>query len=72
MSTLPQPDQIRAELSHALQETDPLRPLDSLETTIVLAYFTGRGVVVDRNRTKTLPTNMEGWLRWADRHSSAG
>lgn len=64
---------LRTDLQYALQETDPHRPLDSLETTVVLAYFAGQGFDVPADSDDhDLPTTIEGWLQWADRSSPGG
>lgn len=59
---------LRGELEGLLQETDPRRPLDSLETVVVVTYLRNRQLLpphVDGER----PATIEGWLAWVALHS---
>jgi aryl carrier-like protein len=63
-------DGIRAELTSVLQETDPHRPLDSLETVVVLTRLRRHGLEPDMPPLER-PGTIEGWVTWAVRRSSA-
>ena len=65
------PDQLRAGLVEVLQETDLRRPLDSLDTTVVLAYLIRHGLRYPEDQMDRCPRTIEGWLTWADRPSPA-
>lgn len=72
MSRLPGPELLQQELCYFLQESDLLRPLDSLEQTVVLAYLGGHGVNCSHEDFSSLPATIEGWLAWAAQYSTAG
>jgi hypothetical protein len=59
-----------AELTALLRETDIRRPLDSLETVVVLTYLRERAVSVPESPGER-PDTIEGWLAWVERHSPA-
>ncbi|MFI5931971.1 hypothetical protein [Actinoplanes sp. NPDC051494] len=60
-------DDLRARLSDLVQENDPHRPLDSLESVVVRAYLTDQGYGAPAEGG---PRNIEEWAAWADRRSS--
>lgn len=57
-----------AALHALLRETDPARPLDSLESVAVLAYLTRRGLA-PQDPAGDRPSTIEGWVAWAVRRS---
>jgi hypothetical protein len=59
---------LRGELESLLQETDPRRPLDSLETVVVLTYLRNRQLLPSGGGEEP-PRTIEGWLAWAALHS---
>lgn len=59
---------LRGELESLLQETDPRRPLDSLETVVVLTYLRNRQLLPS-GAGEEPPGTIEGWLAWAALHS---
>ena len=63
---------LRDELANAVHETDLDRTLDSLESTVVLAVLTARGVDVPDGPLDEAerPTSIREWLAWAERRSS--
>jgi hypothetical protein len=74
VTTAYDPVRLRGELADLLQETDPDRPLDSLETVVVLSFLRGRGLVPAGFRPEPgedRPRTIEGWVAWAARRSLA-
>jgi hypothetical protein len=61
--------QLGETLSHLLQETDPHRPLDSLETVVVLTYLGDRGIALPNAAAQGHPKTIEGWVTWVADHS---
>jgi hypothetical protein len=59
---------LRGELESLLQETDPHRPLDSLETVVVLSYLRNRQLM-PAEVSDERPTTIEGWSAWVALHS---
>lgn len=68
MSTPVDVNRVRGDLHRLLQERDPRRVLDSLETVVVLAYLKDCGLAVGAG-TGEAPDTIEGWSAWAVRHS---
>lgn len=61
---------LRGELADLLQETDPARPLDSLEAVVVLTYLRNQRLVpATAPAGAQRPNTIEGWLTWVARHS---
>lgn len=61
---------IGAALRSRIQETDPHRRLDSLETVAVLTYLTELGLVPDGPpEPETRPSTIEEWGTWAVQRS---
>ncbi|MFJ1745736.1 hypothetical protein ACIOJD_05755 [Streptomyces sp. NPDC088116] len=61
---------LRTRLCGLLQEDDPDRPLDSLETVVVTAFLTKRAPDREIPTPPDAPRTIEGWVTWAARHSS--
>ncbi|HEY0636609.1 MAG TPA: hypothetical protein VGD67_03095 [Pseudonocardiaceae bacterium] len=59
---------LREELTALLQESDPHRPLDSLETVVVRTHLNQYGVVADPSAADR-PTTIEGWVTWVAERS---
>ncbi|MFF3866996.1 hypothetical protein [Micromonospora sp. NPDC001898] len=59
---------LRAQLSHLVQEEDPHRTLDSLEAVVVRTYLTNQGYGAP---AEDGPRTIEGWVAWVGQHSSA-
>jgi hypothetical protein len=59
---------VRAALASLLQESDPDRPLDSLETVVVLTHLADRALPLPAS-PQDRPTTIEGWVAWVARHS---
>ena len=56
-------------LAELLQERDADRPLDSLETVVVLTYLRERlGLAAPPGPDS--PSTIRGWVEWAGLHSS--
>jgi hypothetical protein len=60
-------DDLRAQLSHLVQEEDPLRTLDSLELVVVRTYLTNQGYGAP---SEGGPRTIEEWVAWVGLHSS--
>ena len=60
-------DDLRARLCDLVQEDDPHRPLDSLESVVVRAYLTDQGFGAP---AESGPRTIEEWAAWAGRRSS--
>lgn len=63
-------DHLRTRLCGLLQEDDPDRPLDSLETVVVTAFLTKRLPDREFPTPPDAPKTVEGWVTWAVRRSS--
>jgi hypothetical protein len=61
---------LRAELAGLLQEDDPQRRLDSLETVAVLTYFARHAPGRTLPELPDAPRTIEEWVTWADPRSS--
>ncbi|HKS46438.1 MAG TPA: hypothetical protein VJT49_15265 [Amycolatopsis sp.] len=64
-------EQLYDELVGALDGVDQARELDSLQAVVVMSYLGDRGFDVDTVELNDRPRTIEGWVQWADRHSSA-
>ncbi|AWT44905.1 MULTISPECIES: hypothetical protein [Streptomyces] len=62
---------LQEELAGLLQEDDPRRRLDSLETVVVLSYFARQAPGRTLPELPDAPRTIEGWVTWADQRSSA-
>jgi len=60
-------DDLRTHLSHLVQEEDPHRALDSLESVVVRAYLTSQGYGAPAEGG---PRTIEGWVAWVGQRSS--
>jgi hypothetical protein len=60
-------EDLRAQLSHLVQEEDPHRTLDSLELVVVRTYLTNQGYSAPAEGG---PSTIEGWVAWVGQHSS--
>jgi hypothetical protein len=61
------PARLRHELCQLLQETDPHRCLDSLETVVVRTHLNQFGLATEP-AAASRPLTIEGWVTWAARH----
>jgi hypothetical protein len=68
---LPDRQTIARDLEHELQESDHRRVLDSLEMTVVRAYFTAKGLHLAGDVAPAEET-IGGWLRWVEESSKVG
>jgi hypothetical protein len=66
----PRSRRLRDELTTLLQETDPHRRLDSLESVVVRTHLRQYGMETDPPATGR-PTTIEGWVTWVAERSSA-
>jgi hypothetical protein len=62
------PSRLRSDLATLLQESDPDRPLDSLETVVVQTYLTNHGLAAG-GLTEDRPRTIEGWITWVAQRS---
>lgn len=69
-STAPESQRLRRELAALLQETDPHRCLDSLETVVVRTHLNQYGLAADPSAVNR-PTTIAGWVTWVAERSSA-
>ncbi|WP_157162879.1 alpha/beta fold hydrolase [Actinoalloteichus spitiensis] len=60
---------LRAALVDAVNESDPTRRLDSLETVVVLAYLRNTRLVSTPPEPPDRPDTIEGWVTWVARRS---
>lgn len=60
-------DDLRTRLCNLVQEEDPHRPLDSLESVVVRAYLTDQGFGAP---AEFGPRTIEEWVAWAGQPSS--
>ncbi|SCF35178.1 hypothetical protein GA0074695_5940 [Micromonospora viridifaciens] len=56
-------DDLRAQLTHLLQEEDPHRTLDSLESVVIRTYLTNEGYGTP---AEDGPLTIEGWVAWVE------
>ncbi|HEU4711124.1 MAG TPA: hypothetical protein VFS76_06135 [Pyrinomonadaceae bacterium] len=68
MAALPPSDELLTGLQTALQETDPLRQLDSIEIVAVQAYLSRWGVKFPNGGA--FPQTIKGWVEWAGHYST--
>ena len=68
MASLPPREELLTGLQTALQETDPLRQLDSIEMVAVQAYLSRWGLEFPNGGP--LPQTIEGWVEWAVLYST--
>jgi hypothetical protein len=68
LAALPPSEELLAGLQTALQETDPLRQLDSIEMVAVQAYLSRWGVKFPDGGA--FPQTIKGWVEWAVRYST--
>jgi hypothetical protein len=68
MTARPDPAALRTELAALLQEDDPHRRLDSLESVVIGSYLTNRALAPALPVRP--PTTIEGWVTWVARHSA--
>lgn len=68
---LPERTQFEQDLRALLQETSLFRPLDSLDTILVLSYLAARNIDVPDDSRPTTNT-IGGWLVWGDQFSHDG
>ncbi|MFI7637830.1 hypothetical protein [Nonomuraea sp. NPDC049400] len=68
MKPFPDTTKVRQDLHELLQESDPQRPLDSLETVVVLSYLDKNRLDVGADAADR-PQTIEGWVAWVARHS---
>ncbi len=66
----PTPQRLRDELADLLQETDPHRGLDSLETVVVRTHLNQYGLAAGLSAADC-PTTIEGWVTWVAERSPA-
>lgn len=71
--TLTESADLRGKLQQLLQETDPHRQLDSLESVVVLTYLANQLAAPDGpapdGPAQDRPKTIEGWVAWAAKHS---
>jgi len=61
-------EKIKIEFGSALQETDPSRPLDSLETVVIKTIASKHGIqIADEIIPET--NSIAGWIAWIERFS---
>jgi hypothetical protein len=60
---------MRHDLQELLQESDLGRPLDSLETVVVISYLTERDIPATAAGFVS-PHTIEGWLAWVAQRSA--
>ncbi|MFV2128139.1 hypothetical protein EDC02_5277 [Micromonospora sp. Llam0] len=60
-------DDVRAQLSHLVQEEDARRTLDSLESVVIRTYLTNQGYGTP---AEDGPLTIEGWVAWVEQHST--
>jgi hypothetical protein len=63
-------DRLREELVTALSQDDRGGRLNSLQNVAVMSYLSNRGFDVNAVDLDDRPDTIEGWVQWADRHSS--
>ncbi|MEU6714636.1 hypothetical protein ABZ897_24470 [Nonomuraea sp. NPDC046802] len=68
MKPFPDLTTVRQDLHDLLQESDPRRPLDSLETVVVLSYL-DKNQLDAGDEVADRPQTIEGWVAWVARHS---
>ena len=68
MAALPAREELLAGLQTALQETDPLRQLDSIEMVAVQAYLSRWGLEFPNGGH--FPQTIKGWVEWAAHYST--
>ena len=68
MAALPAREELLAGLQSVLQETDPLRQLDSIETVAARAYLSRWGL--EHPNGAQFPQTIKGWVEWAVHYST--
>lgn len=65
---LPPDQELLAGLQSVLQETNPLRQLDSIEIVAVRAYLSRWGLEYPKGAQ--FPQTIKGWVEWAVQYST--
>lgn len=68
-SPRPPREELLEHLQHVLQETNPQRPLDSIEIVTVKACLARLGL--DSEAEAPYPSTIAEWVQWAEHSSKA-